>query len=244
MARRKITVIGAGHVGATAAQLMAYKQLGDICLIDVVEGLPQGKALDILESSSLEKFDSHVVGTNDYKDTAGSDIVVITAGLARKPGMSREDLRDKNAEIVKACCEGVIKYSPDCFMIVVTNPLDTMTYVAKKYTGLGKTRIVGMAGVLDAARFRSFIAAELNVSMEDVSATVLGLHGEDMVPMPRLASVAGIPITDLLSKEKIDAMVERTRDGGAEIVKLLKTGSAYYAPGSSVANMAESIIRE
>ncbi|MDH5509811.1 MAG: malate dehydrogenase [Nitrospinota bacterium] len=244
MARKKITVIGAGHVGATVAQLVAYKQLGDVCLIDVVDGLPQGKALDLLESAPLENFDSRLVGTNDYLDTAGSDIVVITAGLARKPGMTREDLRDKNAGIVKGVCEEVIKHSPNCFMIVVTNPLDTMTYVAKKYTGLDKSRIVGMAGVLDSTRFRSFIAAELDVSMEDVSATVLGLHGEDMVPMPRLSSVAGIPITELLPKEKIDEMVERTKFGGAEIVKLLKTGSAYYAPGASVVNMVESVLLE
>lgn len=244
MARKKITVIGAGHVGATVAQLVAYKQLGDVCIIDVIDGLPQGKALDLTESAPLEHFDGCVIGTNDYKDTAGSDIVVMTAGLARKPGMTREDLRDKNADIVKVCCESVIKHSPNCFMIVVTNPLDTMTYVAKKYTGLDKSRIVGMAGVLDSTRFCSFIAMELGVSMEDVSATVLGLHGEDMVPMPRLSSVAGIPITELLPKEKIDAMVQRTKDGGAEIVKLLKTGSAYYAPGASVANMVESVLLE
>lgn len=244
MSKKKITVVGAGNVGATTAQLLAYKKLGHICLVDVVEGLPQGKALDLMESAPLENFDSKVVGLNDYKETANSDIVIITAGLARKPGMTREDLRDKNAEIVKSACEQVIKYSPNCFMIVVTNPLDTMTWVAKKYTGLSKHRIVGMAGVLDSTRFRSFIAMELGVSMEDVHATVLGLHGEDMVPMPRLSSVAGIPITELLPQDKIDSMVERTKNGGAEIVQMLKTGSAYYAPASSVVNMVESIVLE
>ena len=244
MAKKKITVIGAGHVGATCAQLIAYKKLGHVHIVDVVEGLPQGKALDLMESAPLEDFDSKIYGHNSYEETANSDIVVITAGLARKPGMTREDLRDKNAEIVKACCEQVIKYSPNCFMIVVTNPLDTMTWVAKKYTGLDKHRILGMAGVLDSTRFRSFISMELGVSNEDVHATVLGLHGEDMVPMPRFSSVAGIPITELLPKEKIDALVDRTRKGGGEIVKLLKTGSAYYAPASSVVNMVESIVLE
>lgn len=244
MAKKKITVIGAGHVGATTAQLLAYKKLGHVCLIDVVEGLPQGKALDIMESAPLENFDSRVIGTNDYADTADSDIVIMTAGLARKPGMSREDLRDKNAEIVKSCSEQMIKHSPNCFMIVVTNPLDTMAWVAKKYTGLGKNRILGMAGVLDSTRFRSFIAMELGVSNEDVTATVLGLHGDDMVPMPRFSSVAGIPISELLSQEKIDELVLRARKGGGEIVSLLKTGSAYYAPASSVVNMVESIVLE
>ncbi|VAX22722.1 Malate dehydrogenase [hydrothermal vent metagenome] len=244
MAKKKITVIGAGHVGATTAQLIAYKKLGHVTIIDVVDGLPQGKALDIMESAPLENFDSRVTGTNDYADTADSDIVVMTAGLARKPGMSREDLRDKNAEIVKSCSEQIIKYSPNCFMIVVTNPLDTMAWVAKKYTGLGKNRILGMAGVLDSTRFRSFIAMELGVSNEDVHATVLGLHGDDMVPMPRFSSVAGIPITELLPKDKIDELVSRARKGGGEIVSLLKTGSAYYAPASSVVNMVESIVLE
>jgi malate dehydrogenase len=244
MAKKKITVIGAGNVGATTAQLLAYKKLGHIHLVDVVDGLPQGKALDLMESAPLEDFDSRVTGSNNYEDTADSDIVVMTAGLARKPGMSREDLRDKNASIVKSCCEEVIKYSPNCFMIVVTNPLDTMTWIAKEATGLDKHRILGMAGVLDSTRFRSFIAMELGVSNEDVHATVLGLHGEDMVPMPRFSSVAGIPITELLSKEKIDALVDRTRKGGGEIVSLLKTGSAFYAPAASVVNMVESIVLE
>ncbi len=244
MAKKKITVVGAGHVGATTAQLIAYKKLGHVFLVDVVEGIPQGKALDLMESAPLEGFDSRVVGLNSYEETANSDIVIITAGLARKPGMTREDLRDKNAEIMKMVAEQIGKYSPNCFMIVVTNPLDTMTYVAKKYSGLDKHRIVGMAGVLDSTRFRSFISMELGVSNEDVHATVLGLHGEDMVPMPRFSSVAGIPLTELMSAEKIDELVERTKNGGAEIVQLLKTGSAYYAPASSVVNMVESIVLE
>ena len=244
MAKKKITVVGAGHVGATTAQLLAYKRLGHVTLVDVIEGVPQGKALDLMESAPLEHFDSQIVGANDYEQTANSDIVVITAGLARKPGMSREDLRDKNAGIIKSVSEEVIKHSPDCFVIVVTNPLDTMTWVAKKYTGLAKNRIVGMAGVLDSTRFRSFIAMELGVSNEDVHATVLGLHGNDMVPMPRFCSVAGIPLTELMKKDKIDELVERTKNGGAEIVQLLKTGSAYYAPAASVVNMIESIVLE
>jgi malate dehydrogenase len=242
--KKKITVIGAGNVGATTAQLLAYKMLGHITIVDVVEGLAKGKALDLMESAPLENFDSRIIGTTSYEETANSDIVVITAGVARKPGMTREDLRDINAEIVKSAAEQVIKHSPKCFMIVVTNPLDTMTWVAMKYTGLPKNRILGMAGVLDSTRFRSFIAMELGVSNDDVHATVLGLHGEDMVPMPRLSSVAGIPITELLSKERIDAIVERTRQGGGEIVKLLKTGSAFYAPAASVVNMVESILQE
>lgn len=244
MSKKKITVVGAGNVGATTAQLLAYKKLGHITIVDVVDGLAKGKALDLMESAPLENFDSRIVGTTSYEDTADSDIVVITAGVARKPGMTREDLRDINAEIVKSASEQIVKYSPKCFMIVVTNPLDTMTWVAMKYTGLPKNRILGMAGVLDSTRFRSFIAMELGVSNDDVHATVLGLHGEDMVPMPRHSSVAGIPITELLSKEKIDALVERTRQGGGEIVKLLKTGSAFYAPASSVVNMVESIVLE
>lgn len=244
MAKKKITVVGAGHVGATTAQLLAYKKLGHVYLVDVVDGVPQGKSLDLMESAPLEGFDSRVVGLNSYEETAGSDIVVVTAGLARKPGMTREDLRDKNAEIMKSVSEQVAKYSPQCFMIVVTNPLDTMTYVAKKYSGLDKHRIVGMAGVLDSTRFRSFISMELGVSNEDVHATVLGLHGEDMVPMPRFSSVAGIPLAELMSAEKIDELVDRTKNGGAEIVQLLKTGSAYYAPASSVVNMVESIVLE
>lgn len=241
--RKKITIIGAGHVGATTAQLCAYKKLGHIVLIDIVEGIPQGKTLDMMESAPLEDFDCNIIGTNDYADTRDSDIVVITAGMPRKPGMTREDLRDVNAEIVKTVTEQVIKHSPDCFMIVVTNPVDTMTWVAKKYSGLPKRRIVGMAGVLDSTRFRHFISNELGVSNEDVHAMVMGLHGEDMVPLPSHTSVAGIPLTELVPEEKIDEMVIRTRNGGGEIVKYLKTGSAYYAPASSITQMIESILR-
>lgn len=242
--RYKITIVGAGHVGATTAQLCIYKRLGNVVLIDVVDGIPQGKALDMMESAPLESFDMIVKGTTDYADTQDSDIVVITAGLPRKPGMTREDLRDVNAEIVKSVSEQIAKHSPNCFLIVVSNPVDTMTEVARRYTKLPRERIVGMAGVLDSTRFRHFISLELGVSNVDITATVLGLHGEDMVPLPRYSSVAGIPITELISKEKIADMVKRTQDGGAEIVKYLKTGSAYYAPASSVAAMIESIVRD
>jgi malate dehydrogenase len=242
--RWKITVVGSGHVGATTAQLCAYKNLGDVVLIDIIEGVPQGKALDLMESAPIEGFDMTLKGTNDYADTKDSDIVVITAGLPRKPGMSREDLRDVNANIVKDVAEKVAAHSPNCFMIVVSNPVDTMTWVAMKYAKLAKNRIVGMAGVLDASRFRHFIAAELGVSHDDVHAMVLGLHGEDMVPLPTHTSVSGVPITELIAADKIKAMVERTRDGGAEIVKYLKTGSAYYAPGSSITQMVQSIVRD
>ncbi|MDH5541603.1 MAG: malate dehydrogenase [Nitrospinota bacterium] len=242
--RKKITIVGAGHVGATTAQLCAYKKLGNVVMYDIVEGIPQGKALDLMESAPLEHFDMKVTGTNDYKDTANSDVVVITAGIPRKPGMTREDLRDTNANIVKDVAENIIKHSPNCIMIVVSNPVDTMTYVAKKYSGLPKNRILGMAGVLDAARFRHFISLELGVSNEDIHAMVLGLHGTDMVPLPSHTSVAGIPITELIPKDRIEDLVQRTRDGGAEIVKYLKTGSAYYAPGASIAQGIESIIRD
>ncbi|GMT42760.1 MAG: malate dehydrogenase [bacterium] len=241
--RKKITIVGAGHVGATTAQLCAYGKLGNIVLIDIVDGIPQGKALDMMESAPLEDFDCNLIGTNDYADTIDSDIVVITAGMPRKPGMTREDLRDVNAEIVKTVTENVIKHSPNCFMIVVTNPVDTMTWVAKKYSNLPKHMIVGMAGVLDSTRFRYFISRELGVSNDDIHAMVMGLHGEDMVPLPSHTSVAGIPVTELISKEKIDEMVVRTRNGGGEIVKYLKTGSAYYAPASSIVQMVESLLR-
>lgn len=242
--RKKITVVGAGNVGASVAQLLIYKNLGDVVLIDIepLESMAKGKALDLVSSAPLEKFDSHMIGSANYKDSANSDIIVITAGLARKPGMSRQDLVDKNSAIVKSVAEAAIKESPNAFMIVVSNPLDTMSYVAKKFSGLPSNRILGMAGVLDSTRFRAFIAMELGVSHEDVNATVLGLHGDDMVPMPRFSSVAGIPITELLSEEKINALVDRTKRGGAEIVELLKTGSAYYAPASSTVNMVESIL--
>ena len=242
--RNKITVVGAGHVGATAAQLAAYKGLGDVVLVDIVEGVPQGKGLDLLESGPIENFSGKICGTNDYKETAGSDIVVIAAGVPRKPGMSREDLVDVNAKIVKSVVEQVIQHSPDTILIVVTNPLDIMASLAKKVSSFPKNRVIGMAGVLDSTRFRSFIAAELNVSMEDVQAMVLGGHGDSMVPLPRYSTVSGITISELLSKEQIDRLSERTKKGGGEIVALLKTGSAYYSPGSSIIQMVESIIKD
>ncbi|SHE35648.1 malate dehydrogenase (NAD) [Desulfacinum infernum DSM 9756] len=244
MKRKKITVVGAGFVGATAAHWAAAKELGDVCLIDIVEGMPQGKALDLMEASPVEGFDAHIIGTNDYADTADSDIVIITAGLPRKPGMSRDDLLAKNTEIVKSVTEQVAKYSPDAFLIIVSNPLDAMVYVAHKVSGFPTNRVMGMAGVLDAARFRTFIAMELNVSVEDVTAFVLGGHGDTMVPLPRYSTVAGIPLPDLLPPEKIEALVERTRNGGAEIVNLLKTGSAFFAPSASAVQMAESILKD
>ncbi len=244
IARKKITVVGTGFVGATAAHWAASKELGDICLIDIVEGMPQGKALDLLEASPVEGFDARIVGTNDYADTANSDVVIITAGLPRKPGMSRDDLLFKNAEIVKNVTEQIAKYSPNACLIIVSNPLDAMVYVAHKVSGFPTHRVMGMAGVLDAARFRTFIAMELGVSVEDVTAFVLGGHGDTMVPLPRYSTVGGIPITDLMTPEKIEALVERTRNGGAEIVNLLKTGSAFFAPSASAVAMAESILKD
>lgn len=242
--RKKITVVGAGFVGATAAHWAAIKELGDICLIDIIEGMPQGKALDLLESSPVEGFDANILGTNDYADTADSDVVIITAGLPRKPGMSRDDLLFKNTEIVKNVTEQIAKYSPNAFLIIVSNPLDAMVYVAHKVSAFPTHKVMGMAGVLDAARFRTFIAMELGVSVEDVTAFVLGGHGDAMVPLPRYSTVAGIPLPDLLSLEKIEALVERTRNGGAEIVNLLKTGSAFFAPSASAIKMAESILKD
>ncbi len=241
----KITVIGAGNVGATTAQRLVDKQLAnEVVLVDVIEGIPQGKALDIVEATPVEKTDVRVVGSNGYNETANSDIVVITAGIARKPGMSRDDLMNTNSSIVKSCTESAVAKSPGAIIIVVSNPLDVMTYVAMKISGFERHRVIGMAGVLDAARFRSFIAAELNVSVEDVNAFVLGGHGDSMVPLPRYSTVAGIPITELLSQATIERLVKRTRDGGIEIVNHLKTGSAYYAPSSSAVAMVESIVRD
>jgi malate dehydrogenase len=242
--RKKITVVGAGFVGATAAHWAAAKELGDVCVVDIVEGLPQGKALDLRQASPVEGFDSCVVGSNDYADTANSDVVIITAGLPRKPGMSRDDLLAKNTAIVKGVTEQVAKYSPDAYLIVVSNPLDAMVYVAHKVSGFPTNRVVGMAGVLDAARFRTFIAMELEVSVEDVNAFVLGGHGDTMVPLPRYSTVAGIPLPDLLPADKIEAMVARTRSGGGEIVNLLKTGSAFFAPSAAAVQMAESILKD
>lgn len=242
--RQKITIVGAGNVGATAAHWAAAKELGDIVVVDVIEGLPQGKALDLWEAGPLEGFDCRIIGTNDYRETANSDVVVITAGVARKPGMSREDLLATNKAIVESVVDGVIKSSPDAFLIVVTNPLDTMTYLAWKRSGFPKYRVIGQAGILDSTRFRTFVAAELGVSVEETQALVLGGHGDEMVPLPRYCTVAGVPITELLPKEKIDRIVERTRKGGGEIVALLKTGSAYYSPGAAVVQMVEAVLRD
>ncbi len=242
--RAKITVVGAGFVGSTVAHFLASHELGDIVLIDIAEGIPQGKALDLSQAAAVEGWDLDVKGTNSYEDTANSDIVVITAGLPRKPGMSRDDLIAINSKIIKDVCENIKKYSPNAIVIVVTNPLDAMVYAAWKATGFEPRRVIGMAGVLDSARMCSFIARELGVSVKDVNALVMGGHGDTMVPLMRYASVDGVPVTDLLPKEKIDAIVKRTQDGGAEIVNLLKTGSAYYAPAASVVAMVESILRD
>lgn len=241
--RKKLAVIGAGFVGSTCAHWAASKELGDVVLLDVNEGAAKGKALDLFEASPVEGFDSYVKGTSDYADIADSDVVIITAGLPRKPGMSRDDLLSTNAKIMKDVCLGVKKYAPNSIVIVVSNPLDAMAYVAKDVLGFPPNRVLGMAGVLDGARMRSFIAEELNVSVKDVNAFVLGGHGDTMVPMPRHCSVGGIPLTEILSKEKVDAIVDRTRKGGAEIVGLLKTGSAYYAPAASAVQMAEAILK-
>lgn len=241
----KITVIGAGHVGATAAHRIAEKQLANtVVLLDIVEGIPQGKALDMYESGPVGLFDTKVYGTNDYSDTADSDIILITAGMARKPGMSREDLLMKNATIVKQVTDLVMQHSKNPIIIMVSNPLDIMTHVGYIRSKLPKERVLGMAGVLDSARFRSFIAEELNVSMQDINAFVLGGHGDSMVPVVKYTSVAGIPLTELLPKEKIDQLVDRTRKGGAEIVNYLKNGSAYYAPAASAVEMIDTIVND
>lgn len=242
--RAKITVIGAGNVGATCAHWAASKELGDIVLLDIVEGMPQGKALDLRQAGPVERFDSAVVGTNDYKDTAGSDVIIITSGLARKPGMSRDDLLIKNVEIVRSVTEQAAKHSPDAILIVVSNPLDAMVYTAWKASGFPTHRVMGQAGVLDTARYRTFIAMELGCSVEDITALLLGGHGDDMVPLPSYTSVAGIPVTHLIPKDRLDAIVDRARKGGGEIVGLLKTGSAYYAPAAASVQMAEAIIKD
>ncbi len=241
---RKVTVVGGGNVGATLAQRIADRELADVALVDIVEGMPQGKGLDMLQAGPVEGSDARVVGTNDYKDTAGSDVVVITAGIARKPGMSRDDLLNTNYKIVKECTENVVKHSPNCVLIVVSNPLDAMCQVAYRVCGLPKQRVFGMAGVLDSARMRTFIAMELGVSVDNVSAFVLGGHGDTMVPLPRYSTVSGIPITELLPPERVEAIVKRTASGGAEIVSLLKTGSAYYAPSSSTAEMVDAVLKD
>ncbi len=244
MARPKITVVGAGNVGASVAQYTVEKELGDVVLVDVVDGIPQGKALDLAQAGPIHRYDAHLVGTNTYDETADSDIVVITAGLARKPGMTRDDLLFKNAEIVGSVVDQITARSKNAILVLVTNPLDAMVQLAWKKSGFPHTRVVGMAGVLDSARFRTFIAQELDVSVENVTAFVLGGHGDTMVPLPRYSTVAGIPITDLLPKEKIDALVTRTANGGAEIVGYLKTGSAYYAPAASAVEMVEAILKD
>jgi len=241
---KKVTVVGAGNVGATVAQRLAEKQLCDVVLVDIVEGVPQGKSLDLSEAAPIEKHDCHLTGVNSYEETAGSDIVIITAGIPRKPGMSRDDLISTNAGIVKAVTKEVATRSPEAILIIVSNPLDAMCHVALDASGFPRERVIGMAGVLDSARFRAFISMELNVSVENTHAFVLGGHGDTMVPLPRFSTVAGIPITELMAQDRIDALVERTRNGGAEIVALLKTGSAYYAPASAAVEMAESILKD
>ncbi|MDP1675610.1 MAG: malate dehydrogenase [Bacteroidota bacterium] len=241
----KITVIGAGNVGATAAQRIAEKELAnEVVLVDIVEGVPQGKGLDMYESAPVEGFDTMVTGTNSYDATAGSDIVVITAGIPRKPGMSRDDLLNTNADIIKSVTEQVAAKSPNTILIVVSNPLDVMVHVAQKISGFPRNRVIGMAGVLDTARFRSFIAMELKVSVEDITSLILGGHGDSMVPLARYTSVAGIPLTELMSQDKIDAIVKRAQNGGIEIVNFLKTGSAFYAPSSAAVQMVESIVKD
>ena len=242
--RAKVTVVGSGAVGSTTALRLVERQLADVVLVDILEGVPQGKALDLAEAGPIQGYDYQLTGSNDYESSQGSDVVVITAGLPRKPGMSRDDLLLKNAGIVKDVTEKVARHSPDAIIIVVSNPLDAMCQVAKFVSDFPRERLIGMAGILDSARFRTFIAWELKVSVEDTHAFVLGGHGDTMVPLPRYSTVAGIPITELIPKDRLEAIIQRTRDGGAEIVKLLKTGSAYYAPSAAVAEMVEAILRD
>lgn len=243
--RKKVTVVGSGNVGATVAMRVAEKELADVVLVDILEGVPAGKALDLAEAAPIEGHDSMITGvTNDYSLAKGSDIVIVTAGIPRKPGMSRDDLLTTNAGIMKAVVKEISTVAPNSILLIVSNPLDAMCHVALETSGFDKRRVIGMAGVLDSARFRAFIAMELNVSVENTHAFVLGAHGDTMVPLPRYSSVAGIPITELMSAERIEALVERTRKGGGEIVSLLKTGSAYYAPASAVTEMAEAILKD
>lgn len=246
MSRKKIALIGAGQIGGTMALLAAQKELGDVVLYDIVEGVPQGKGLDIYEATPVEGWNSKIIGTNSYQDIEGADICIVTAGIPRKPGMSRDDLVNTNTKIIKEVAENIKKYAPNSFVIVITNPLDAMVYVMHKITGFPKNRVMGMAGVLDSARFRAFISMETGISVEDITAFVLGGHGDDMVPLPRYSTIAGIPLPEFpgMTKEKINAMVQRTRNGGGEIVNLLKTGSAFYAPASSAIAMAESILKD
>ncbi|HTG61372.1 MAG TPA: malate dehydrogenase [Terriglobia bacterium] len=242
--RKKITVVGSGNVGATVAHRLADKQLADVVLIDILEGVPQGKGLDLLESGPIEGYDVRIRGTNDYADTAASDLVVLTAGFPRKPGMSRDDLLKANYDVVKGTVEQVVKHSPDCIFIVVTNPLDAMAQTAYRVSGFSKNRVIGMAGILDTARYRTFIAEALNVSVQNVQGFVLGGHGDTMVPVPRYTTVAGIPVTELLPKNQLDQIIKRTANGGAEIVSLLKTGSAYYAPSAAVVEMIDAVFND
>ncbi len=244
MARPKITVVGAGNVGATCAHWAAARELADVVLVDVVEGMPQGKALDLMQARPVFGFNVNLVGANDYEATRGSKVVIITAGIARKPGMSREDLINTNKNIVAAVTKEVVAKSPGAFLILVSNPLDAMCYVARKVSGLPNKRVMGMAGILDTARYRTFIAMELKVAVEEIQAMVLGGHGDDMVPVVSATNVSGVPLTSLLSKKRIQALVERTRKGGGEIVSLLKTGSAYYAPAAAAVQMAEAILKD
>ncbi|MEG6615623.1 malate dehydrogenase [Peptococcaceae bacterium 1198_IL3148] len=242
--RNKITIVGAGNVGATCAHLAATKELGDIVLVDVAEGIAQGKALDLMEAAPLEGYDCNIIGTNDYAATADSDVVIVTAGIARKPGMSRDDLLSTNAKIATEVAKNIAKYSPNAYVVCVSNPVDIISYIVYKNTGFGPNRVFGMGGVLDSARYRTFVALELGVSFEDVSAFVLGGHGDDMVPLVRYTYAGGIPIEKLIPADRIDAIIERTRKGGAEIVGYLKTGSAYYAPASSAIQMAEAVLKD
>ncbi len=241
---KKITIIGAGNVGATAAHWALVRRLGDVVLLDVMEGIPQGKALDLWQSGPLDGYPGNMMGSNDFADTKDSDVVIITAGLARKPGMSRDDLLAKNVAIVKSCAEEAVKHSPDCVMIVVTNPIDAMVHTAFKVSGLPKERIIGMAGVLDSARYRTFLAEALGVAARDVNALVMGIHGDNMLPLVRLANVSGVPVTDLLTADELDQIVHRTQTGGIEIVNHLKTGSAFYTPGLAAIEMAEAVLTD
>jgi len=244
MRRKKISIIGAGFVGATAAHWAAEKELGDVVLVDILEGIPQGKALDLFQASPVEGFDARVIGSNGFEETKDSDVVIVTSGVPRKPGMSREDLLEINKKIIESVVAQVVAKSPQTILIMVTNPLDTMTYLAFKKSGFPKQRVMGMAGILDTARFKAFIAMELNVSVEDIQALLLGGHGDEMVPLPRYTTISGIPLSQLLPKETIDRLVDRTRKGGGEIVNLLKTGSAFYAPSAAAIQMTEAILKD
>jgi len=244
MGRKKITIVGAGNVGATAAHWAAIKELGDVVLMDIIEGMPQGKALDLMEAAPMEGFDANVIGTNGYEETKNSDIVIITSGIARKPGMSREDLLKINSDIVGSVTENIVKNSPNCFIIVVSNPLDTMTYLTLKTSKFPRNRVIGQAGALDCSRFQCFLGMELNISIEDIKVILLGGHGDDMVPMPRFSTVNGIPVTEFISKERLDQIVDRTKKAGGEIVALLKTGSAFYSPSLGAVIMAEAILKD